>query len=170
MFNLGKITIFRLTATGDDQTTSDKIEFNTTDKTNIEAAHITDLQFNPSDGVGNNQGAEQELGDQQALGIVEDVIKITGFISQRNGNLNNGRNSFLVLMDTWEHEAKASKIWKLGRFGFFDEDDHTEDTIPVKTGDNQIALLWERVKWTVDMKGNRKFFDLYLRVNRGDSN
>ena len=164
---MGKINIFRVTDPGDDETTSDRIDFNTDVKTKIENAFITGIKLNPTDGVGNNQGAEQELGDQQALGTVEDIIKVSGFISKRNGNGNDGQNSFLILMDLWTAEPKINDDWELGRFGMIDDDDHTEDLIPDESP-NTIALLWERIEWNVDFKGNRKLFDLYFRINRGD--
>lgn len=165
---MGIITIFRLTVSTDTENTLDKIEFNVNEETNIENAMITQIEYNPTEGVGNNQGAEQELGDQQALGIIEDVIKISGFITQRDGTNHDGGNAFLILFNTWESEAKSNQVWQLGRFGFKDEDDQTEDVIPIRTGENHVALLWERIRWVTDMAGNRKMFELYLRVNRGD--
>lgn len=162
------VTLFRLTLETDDEDTLDSIVFNTTTKTNIEEAHITSIEFNPTSGIGNNQGAEQELGDQQSLGTVEETIKISGFISQRNGFSDDGGNAYLIKFNQWKSDPKSNTVWDLGRFGFKDEDDQTEDVIPIRTGDQTVALLWERIKWTVDVYGNRKLFELYLRVNRGD--
>lgn len=164
---MGKISIFRLSLTGEDETTLDRIDFNTTTNTKVENAFITGIKLNPTDGVGNNQGAEQELGDQQALGTIEDIIKISGFISKRNGDNNDGENQFLLLMDLWTSEVKIFDVWELGRFGITDEDDKTLDLIPDELP-NTIALLWERIEWNVDFKGNRKLFDLFFRINRGD--
>lgn len=165
---MATIRIFRLTNPGDNQNT-DFIDFNVPNsKTTVENAFITNYKSNPSDGVGNNQGAEQELGDQQALGPVENILKISGFISKRNGDNDDGMNSYLVQMKEWETDPKINDNWDLGRFGFIDNDDHTEDVIPVNTGTDRFALLWERIEWSTDMKGNRKLFDLYLRLNRGD--
>ncbi len=164
---MGKITIFRFTNTGDTfATVTDKIEFNTSNKTNTKNAFITEVKFNPTDGVGNNQGAEQDLGDQQALGLVEDIIKITGFISQRNSD--SGENTFLVKMKAWKNDAKINDNWDLGRFGYADSDDKTDDITPTRTGTSQVGLLWEKIEWTTDFKGNRKMFTLYFRINRGD--
>ena len=164
---MGTISIFRFTLTSDTPFTSDRIDFNTSKKTNVENAFITGIKLNPTDGVGNNQGAEQDLGDQQALGTVEDIIKISGFISKRNGDNNDGQNQFLILMDTWTGEPKINDDFELGRFGITDADDITQELIPDNTP-NTIALLWERIEWNVDFKGNRKLFDLYFRINRGD--
>lgn len=162
---MGEIRIFRVTSPGDDED-SDFIDFNIPDsKTTVPNGFITQYKSNPSDGVGNNQGAEQDLGDQQALGLVEDIIKITGFISSRKPKT--GSNNLLTQMKTWEAEPKINDDWELGRFGFTDSDDPTEDVVPDEEP-NTVALLWERIEWTIDFKGNRKLFDLYLRVNRGD--
>lgn len=166
---MGKITIARLTDTGDTlANVTDKIEFNTTTKTKQENAFIREFEEGPTDGVGNNQGAEQNLGDQQALGLVEDVTKIEGFFSKRNGDLNDGQNQFLILLDTWIAEPKINDNWQLGRFAVEDEDDHTHDLLPVRTGTNQIAYLWEKLQRKTDFAGNRELFTLFLRVNRGD--
>lgn len=166
---MGKITIARLTETTDTlANVSDKIEFNTTTQTKPENAFITAFEEGPTDGVGNNQGAEQELGDQQALGLVEDITKIEGFFSKRNGDNDDGQNQFLILLDTWIAEPKINDNWELGRFAVEDEDDQTHDLLPVRTGTDQIAYLWEKLQRKTDFKGNRELFTLFLRVNRGD--
>jgi len=163
---MGIIRISRFTLTGDGPFT-DAIEFNTSTKTNVENAFITGIKLNPTDGVGNNQGAEQDLGDQQALGTVEDIIKVSGFISKRNGDNNDGQNAFIILMDLWTAEPKINDDFELGRFGISDADDVTTELIP-DNNPNTRALLWERIEWNVNFKANRKEFDLFFRINRGD--
>jgi len=163
---MGIIRISRFTLTSDTPLT-EKIDFNEFTKTNVENAFITGMKLNPTDGVGNNQGAEQDLGDQQALGTVEDIIKVSGFISKRNGDLNDGLNQFIALIDTWTSEPKINDDFELGRFGISDADDATTEVIP-DNNPNTIALLWERIEWNIDFKGNRKLFDLFFRINRGD--
>ncbi len=166
---MGIITIARLTDSLDTlANVSDKLEFNTTTKTKLEDNFITTFEENPTDGVGNNQGAEQDLGDQQALGTLEDVTKIEGFFSKRNGDNDDGQNQALILLDTWVAEPKINDNWQLGRFAVEDEDDHTHDLLPVRTGTDQIAYLWEKLLRRTDFKGNRELFTLFLRVNRGD--
>lgn len=165
---MGKISIFRLSLITDDENTIDRIDFNTSIKTDVENAFVTGFKENPTDGVGNNQGAEQDLGDQQALGTVEDIIKISGFFSKRNGDLNDGQNQFLILLDLWAKEPKINDNWELGRFGVLDEDDETHDLVPVRTGTDQIALLWEKLERDTDFKGKREMFTLWFRINRGD--
>ena len=166
---MGIIKIFRFTEETDtivSVESTDTIEFNKNTTTKTKNAFITEVKFNPTDGVGNNQGAEQDLGDQQALGLVEDIIKITGFISQRNAD--SGANTFLATMKEWKNDPKINDNWELGRFGYADADDTTDDLTPVRIGANQVGLLWERIEWTTDFKGNRKMFTLYFRINRGD--
>ena len=165
---MGKISIFRLTLDTDDETTTDRLDFNTVVQTKVENNFITEFVESPTDGVGNNQGAEQKLGDQQALDTVEDIVKISGFFSKRDGDLNDGQNQALMLLDTWINEPKINDDWQLGRFGVLDADDQTHDLIPIRTGTDQIALLWEKLQRTTDFKGRRELFTLWFRVNRGD--
>jgi len=165
---LGKISIFRLTLDDDDETTTDRLDFNTVVQTKVENNFITEFVESPTDGVGNNQGAEQKLGDQQALDTVEDIIKISGFFSKRDGDLNDGQNQALIQLDLWINEPKINDDWQLGRFGVLDADDQTHDLIPIRTGTDQIALLWEKLQRTTDFKGRRELFTLWFRVNRGD--
>ena len=114
---MAKIRIFRLTLAADTKDT-EFIDFNTSKNTKIENAFITEIKENPSDGVGNNQGAELPLGDQQALDQIEDIYRITGFFSKRNGDSNDGMNSYLTTLRQWINEAKiVDDVWELGRFG-----------------------------------------------------
>lgn len=165
---MGKISIFRLTLPGDNENTVDRIDFNTSQETKIENAFITEYKENPTDGIGNNQGAEQDLGDQQPLGATEDVVKISGFFSKRNGDNDDGQNQNLIHLDLWTNEPKVNDDWELGRFGVTDEDDQTHDLVPVRTGTEQIALLWEKLERNTDFKGNREMFTLWFRINKGD--
>ena len=172
---MATIRVFRLTLAGDTNST-EFIDFNGITKalqqTDIENAFITQLQQLPSDGVGVNQGAELPLGNQQALGQVEDIYILTGFISKRNGDADDGMNAFLNTLKLWEADSKKIKgVWELGRFGIIVADDHTKDLEPDGAGvpaNATVALLWERIEYTSDFKGNRENFKLYFRVNRGD--
>lgn len=167
---MAKITIFRVTNPLDNETVADKIQFNIPNsKTNVENAFITQLSSFPTDGVGNNQGATTPTGDQSALGIIEDILIIDGFISKRNGDLNNGNNTYLATLKLWESDFKEiDNVWELGRMGIIVDDNHNADLIPVRTGSSQIAYLWERIEYRSDFKGNREFFKLFLRLNRGN--
>ncbi len=168
-----KINLFRLTLTTDTLTTGDRIDFNDPGATNpksskFENAYCTFIDRMSSDGVGDNQGAEQDLGDIQALGPVEDLYTLTGFISKRDGDLSNGQNQFLILLDLWDSEFKNSDNWPEGRFGIKDDGDVTNDLTPVRTGSNQIGLIWESYDKKADLAHNRVNFIIKLRVSRGD--
>lgn len=170
---MGIINLYRVTAQGDGKTVSDRIDFNLTTvigkKTDRENAFITSLKNTPTDGVGNNQGAETPTGDQSALGSIEDILIIDGFFSKRDGDNDDGLNGFISTMKLWEADAKEiDDDWELGRMGIDVADNHFSDLIPVRTGSSQIAYLWEKIEWRSDFKGNREYFTLYLRVNRGD--
>lgn len=172
---MGTIRIFRLTGAGDTSST-EFIDFNgVTDilqQTDIENAFITVIKENPSDGIGNNQGAEQPLANQQALGEVEDIYRIEGFISKRNGDNDDGLNVYLTTLKLWQSEAKIVKnVWELGRFGIIVNDNHLQDVLPDGIGipaDATISLLWEKIEYTSDFTGNRENFVLFFRVNKGD--
>lgn len=164
------INLYRVTAGSDDLTVIDRIDFNVPgSKTKVENAFINQMERLPTDGVSNNQGAETPTGDQAALGSVEDILVIKGFISKRNGDNDDGLNVFLTKLKEWEDEPKEiDDVWELGRMGIDVADNHNGDLIPVRTGSNQIAYLWERIEYKTNFKKNREEFTLYLRVNRGD--
>ena len=166
---MAKITLFRVTAAGDDQTTNDRIECNIPgQKTKVENMFITKISSLPSDGVGNNQGAAQELGDQSALGTIEDILVTEGFVSKRNGDSNDGMNAYLLTLKLWETEPKeVDDVWELGRMGIVVEDDHTKDLIPTRTGTDQFAYLWERIEYESDFKGNREILQDVLEIKQG---
>lgn len=162
------VKLFRVTDPNDDETTLDVIEMSINTKTNQENAIITEFKEPSAAGVGNNQGAEQQLGDQQALGEVEDIIKIKFFVSKRNGDSNDGMNSYLLQFEDWKNDDKINDDWDLGRFGIVDNNDHTHDLIPINTGNQRIALLWEKSERDTDFAGNREWITIWFRVNRGD--
>lgn len=172
---MATIRIFNLTLAGDTSST-DFIDFNgVTDilqRTDIENAFITKIEEKPTDAVGENQGAELPLGDQQALGQIEDLYIISGFFSKRNGDLNDGLNAFIATVKGWENSSKKVKdVWELGRFGIIVNDNHAQDVLPDGAGvpaNETIALLWEKIEWASDFLGNRENFKLYFRVNKGD--
>ena len=160
---MATIRLFNLTLAGDTSST-DFIDFNGTtailQQTDIENAFITKIQQLPSDGIGNNQGAELPLGDQQSLGQIEDVYILTGFISKRNGDSDDGMNAFLTTIKGWENSSKKVKgVWELGRFGLIINDDHTKDVLPDGAGvpaAETIALLWEKIEYIIKIcKGSQ---------------
>lgn len=166
---MAKIRLFRLTNPADDET-SEFIDFNIpgdlTENTKIENAFIRSINEDDSDGVGNNQGAETALGDQQALSKVEDIIVIDGFFSKRDGDAGDGNNSYIATLRLWASEDKINDDWELGRFGLIVDDDHNQDVEP-DISPNTIALLWAKLAWKSDFTGNRENFILTFRVNKG---
>lgn len=163
---MGKIILFRFTDVNDTTSTAEKLEFNTTVKTDIVSGHIDEVKVDPIDGIGDNQGSEQQYGDQQALGSVEKEYTITGYISQRGEN----PNSFLDTLKIWQEDAKTSStIFAQGRFGFTDVDDPTDDVIPIPNSQpNPSGLIWHSLSKTSDMGGNRTKFILKFRFSVGD--
>ena len=167
------IRIFRLTNAGDNDAT-EFLDFNipgTEDKTNVENAYITEIKDFDTDAVGSNQGVELPLGDLQALGKIEDVITVEGFFSKRNGNQNDGINDLVTIMRGWADDEKITDDWDLGRFGLRVEDDIGQSVIPDGDGVPEnltIALLWLKIEWTSDFKGNREKFKIFFKINKGD--
>src|SRR3990167_7695757 len=159
---MAKIRLFRVTISTDNENTTDRIDFNLPNsKTNVENAFITKLTNTPTDGVGNNQGATTPTGDQSTLGTIEDILIIEGFISKRNGDLNNGNNSYLATLKLWQNDFKEiDNVWELGRMGIIVDDNHNADLIPVRTGTNQFAYLWEKIEYESDFAGNREKFKI----------
>lgn len=164
---MGTITIFRFTDVLDTILTAEKLEFNTATSTKIVNGFITQVNINPIDGLGDNQGAEQNYGDLQALGSVEKEYEIIGFISQRATN----PNVFLDTLADWQEQSKTSKgVFEQGRFGFTDVDDPSEDRIPIpNTQPNPSGLIWQSISKKSNMKGNRTDFTLKLRFSVGDA-
>ena len=167
---MAKIRIIRVTNSGDDENTADRIDFNVPgSKTKVENAFIQRMRSLPTEGIGNNQGVNVPTGDQAALGTIEDILEITGFVSKRNGNNNDGMNAILAKFKVWETEPKQIKnVWELGRMGIVVDDNHNADLVPKRTGTDQIAYLWERIEYETDFQSNREFFKLFFRKNRGD--
>jgi len=165
---MGIITLFRFTDANDTTSTAEKLEFNDETDLSTKSVHgfITNVDVDPIDGIGDNQGAEQNFGDLQALGSVEKEYTITGFISARATN----PNVFLDTLGNWEKEAKSSKgVFEQGRFGFADVDDPNDDVTPIpNTQPNPSGLIWQSLSKKSSMKGNRTDFILKLRKSIGD--
>ena len=169
-----KMRLFRVSLAGDDETTGDRIDFNdganpNVKDTDIENPFMLSIETIGTESIADQQGAEQDHADQEALGPVEDVYEITGFISKTDGDLGDGQNQFLILLDLWDKEPKTlDGVWEEGRFGIVDDNDHTNDLIPVNTGSNRIGLLWESYRKKQDLGRNRTEFTIRLRLNKGD--
>ena len=164
------ITLYRLTATTDTRSTTDKIEFNAAvpaerhgDAVN---AYLFGFKRGPTFGLADNQGATQELGDLQSLGKVEEAYVLEGVITKRDAN--SGNNTILNRLRTWEDEEKTTANWPDGRFGIEDTGDHNNDLTPRRTGSTRTGLILEYIQYEVEFPKNRVGFTMKLRVSRGD--
>lgn len=166
---MGIITLYRFTDVNDTTSTAEKLEFNDNTDLSTKNVHgfITQVAVDPLEGIGDNQGAEQDFGDLQALGSVEKEYTITGFISARGTN----PNVFLDTLANWEKESKTSKgVFEQGRFGFTDADDDTDDILPIpNTQPNPSGLIWQSFSKKSNMLRNTSDFVLKLRKSVGDS-
>lgn len=164
---MGKITLYRFTEIGDTILTAEKLEFNIAPSIKgTVSGKISEVVIFPTEGVADNQGAEQEFGDKQSLGTVEKIYTITGYITERAAAV----NSMILTLTNWEKEAKDSTSkFENGRFGYTDDDDPSDNIIPIPNGQpNPSGLLWNSIKKTVDFKANVKRFTLILNFSVGD--
>lgn len=164
---MGIITLYRFTDITDTINTAEKLEFN--DETDLKTKNvhgfITEVRVDQVEGVGNNQGSEQNFGDKQPLGTIDKEYTITGFISARATN----PNSFLDTLAKWLKEEKKNDIFQNGRFGFRDADDNTDDVIPIPdTLPSPSGLIWKSMAKVTDMKGDRSMFTLKFTFSVGD--
>lgn len=169
-----KIILYRVTNPGDGKTVADRIDFNdataTQKDTKIENAYITRFQIKDTEGVGDNQSSEQELGDLQALGPIENKIILHGHISNRIGDAQDGQNAFISTMNNWDTEAKQNSDFEEGRFGIEFGDMRQYDVIPVGTGSSRVGMILESIEWDCDWEKNpaRAGFIMTFRVSKGD--
>ena len=171
---MARVTIYRLTGEDDDDTTSDKIIFNdvasriSKKDASVENAFCIEIIRFPTKGIADNQGVDQDLGDVQSVGNVEDVYQIEGIITKRSGNSDDGNNSFLQKLKSWDEEPAVNLSWREGRFGFIDEGDHSKDVIPVRTGTDQVGLIWQDITYKSSFGENLEKITIRLRRSRGD--
>jgi len=169
-----KFSLYRLSLTTDTEaTTLDRIDFNDPTVTDLkdskkENAWLIEFDRPSADGVGDDQPAEENLGSVDALGSTEDVYILKGIITKTTGDLDDGQNQFLILLDLWDSEPKKLNNWPEGRFGVLDNGDHTNDLIPVRTGSNQIGLIWESYRKKTILAKNQTEITIRFRVSRGD--
>ncbi|MCA9828553.1 MAG: hypothetical protein KC444_09260 [Nitrosopumilus sp.] len=170
-----KINLFRVSLASDDETTLDRIDFNNPANADLkdakkENAWITSVERISGQGVGDDQPAEEALGSKDATGPVDDTYIITGKITRTSGDLDDGVNQFLLHLDLWDAESKTvgGVEWGEGRFGIIDDNDHTNDLIPVRTGTDQIGLIWESYTKKSILATNQTEFIIRLTVSRGD--
>lgn len=169
------ITLYRVTNPGDNignVPADEQIIYNETTDVNSPNAFITTYDISNTTGIGNNQAAEQDLGDHQDLGPVENMYVLRGFISQRDKSdaTTLGFNPFIDIMEKWDQQVKVNANFKHGRFGINISDMLRYNIAPVGTGDTQIGLIWKGLTWRQDYSDNplRANFEIQLIVDKGD--
>lgn len=170
------LTIYRVTNPGDVLGTvpaNEKIVFNETDDVNSPNAFIKDYEINNTTGIGNNQAAEQDLGDHQDLGSVENLYAFRGFISQRDKSdaTTQGLNPFTEILKKWDEEPKTNTDFKHGRFGVDMPDHQSYSIVPVGTGTDQVGLIWKGIRWgPLEYTKNPlpAYFEIFSIVDKGD--
>ncbi len=116
--------------------------------------------------IGDNQGAEMEFGDKQALSTFEKTYVIHGIIFQMNATA----NSIIATLNSWEVGAKSSLgIFDQGRFGIIISDDTTKSFEPIaSTLTGPQGLMWLDIAYTLDFENNQQKFTLRLTVSKGN--
>ena len=168
-----QITIYRLTASTDDDTTTDHIVFNDATSADFkkpkrENAYCTQLVRMPTKGIADNQGVDNDLGDIQTVGNVEDMYVLDGYIEKRRGNNDDGNNAILQKLKIWDEESPVNADWPEGRFGLIDNGEHSKDVTPVGTGNVQQGLIWQDISYTSWLGKNREIIKIRLRRSKGD--
>ena len=150
------------------------IDFNATDDVNNPNAFIVTYDLSTTTGIGNNQAAEEDLGDHQDLGQVELLYILRGFISQRDKSDGTtvGFNPFIDILEKWDTENKTNDNFKHGRFGIIIEDMSRYSLAPVGTGSTtQQGMIWRGIYWgPMDYEEHplRANFEIHLIVDKGD--
>ena len=142
------LTLYRVNTAG--QTISildanEKIIFNTGTDVATHSGFITSVEISNTTGIGNNQAAEQDLGDHQDLGSVEQIYTLTGFIAKRTEAP--AATNLITIMKKWDDEIKTNTNFVHGRFGIYIDDFIQYNIAPDGTGANQVGLIWKSLKW-----------------------
>jgi len=164
-----KITIFRLTATGDTPTT-DPLVFNDPTKkdTKVDNGFIFTLEKADPEGLGKNQTAEKNDANIQPTGTIEGTWVLTGFISNIHGNADDGDNSFISKLTEWKDEPPVNTNWPGGRFGIIDLNDIYNTLLPVRTPvEDVVGLIFSDFKKTDDYQRNQAKIILKFTRSRG---
>ena len=170
------LTLFRVENTGDNisnRPPGEIIVFNESTDVSVPNAFIVTYDISNTTGIGNNQAAEQDLGDHQDLGPVENMYILRGFISQRDkiNGTSGGLNPFTEILRTWDEETKTSTDFKHGRFGIDISDFLSYRVLPVGSPSTaQVGLIWKGISWTQDYEDHplRANFEIQLIVDKGD--
>jgi len=166
------LTLYRVTTAGDTLGTigaTEKILYNSTNDVNSHNGFITTYSLPNTTGIGNNQAAEQDLGDHQDLGSVENLYILTGFISVRDQSV--AASNLITIMKKWDEEVKTNDDFVHGRFGIDIDDFPNYDLIPDGVGVDQVGLIWKSLEWLdldFDRLPLRADFKITLLVDKGD--
>jgi len=166
------LTLYRVNTPGQDINTLDsneKIIFNATTDVNVLNAFITAVDIQNTTGIGNNQAAEQDLGDHQDLGSIEQLYTITGFVSKRDSTPD--PTNTIDILKKWDDGTKTNDNFVHGRMGLAMTDFDQYEIVPVGTGSDQVGLIWKGIKWgplDFDRLPLRADFVIYMIVDKGD--
>ena len=118
--------------------------------------------------IGDNQPAEADLGNKDELGKAEDIYILDAEIKNTVGDLDDGNNAFLALLKTWDEEPSKTVNWPEGRFGIQDDNDHSNDLIPVRVGNSQTGLIFQSYRKKDNLGKNITNITVKLQQSRGD--
>jgi len=167
------INIFRVTGENDDQSTTDRIDFNDlTDAdpkdSSKEHPFIFTIEKLETEGIGSNLTAEKPDGIIQPLAVIGGTYTITGKITNTRGPSDTGDNTFLQLLQEWKDEEQVIKnVWNAGRFGIEDNNDSTNTLIPNNTEGSEVGLIFVDYKKTNNYNTNQSDIVLIFRRSRG---
>jgi len=169
---MATIQLYRLTNPGDTVSSissTEKVRFNATTDVKSNLAFCTNFRVSSTIGIGNNQAAEQDLGDHQDLGAVELLYIINGFVGRRE--VDPDPNNPISQFRKWDEEVKINDAFIHGRFGIQLNDFKDYTIVPVGTGLDQIGLIWKGIDWNpldYDRLPLRADFQIQLIVDKGD--
>ena len=166
------LTLYRVNTAGQglgDLDANNQITFNVGTDVSIHAGFITGVEITDTTGIGNNQAAEQDLGDHQDLGLVEQLYVLTGFISKREEAESD--SNLINIMQKWDEGIKTNEFFVHGRMGMLIGDFTQYDLNPIGTGSDQQGLIWKSIKWgplDFDVLPLRADFVITMIVDKGD--
>jgi len=148
---------------------NEEIDYNVGTDITTHAGFITSYRIANTTGIGNNQAAEQDLGDHQDLGPVENLYILTGYITKRDTAV--APANLITIMKKWDDEAKTNTNFVHGRFGIQIDDFPNYNVIPDGVGAVQVGLIWKSLDWNpIDYIKHpiRADFEIRLIVDKGD--
>jgi hypothetical protein len=166
------LTLYRVNTAGQglgNLDANEQIIFNNTTNVNLHNAFVTGVDITNTTGIGNNQAAEQDLGDHQDLGSVEQLYIIRGFISVRDQTP--AATNYIDILKKWDDEVKTNTNFVHGRMGIAIDDFAQYNIVPDGVGSEQVGLIWKSIKWGTlefDINPLRADFVITMIVDKGD--